>query len=79
MTKKLVDMVGLEKALALVDVFPHSKNPFYVQRGHPLELLLRDYMAFIPMLDYAAKQPERDQRAAKRAEAADEFFESLGL
>jgi hypothetical protein len=79
MTKKLVDMVGVEKAMGIAEIYPHSKNPFYIQRGHPLELLLRDYMAFIPMLDYAAKAPERDQRAAKREEAADEFFESLGL
>jgi hypothetical protein len=79
MTKKLVEMVGVEKAMGIAEIYPHSKNPFYIQRGHPLELLLRDYMAFIPMLDYAAKAPERDHRAAKRAEAADEFFESLGL
>jgi hypothetical protein len=79
MTKKLVEMVGEEKAVGIAEIYPHSKNPFYIQRGHPLELLVRDYMAFIPMLDYETKAPEREEKDLERSKREREFFKSMGF
>lgn len=79
MSKKLVEMVGYDKAVRMVEIFPYVKNSFYSQRGHPLECLLKDYMAILPMLDFEAKAPEREEKKLERSKTEDEFFKSLGI
>lgn len=53
--KKLVDLVGIEKAIELAAYYPSRRKGYYVERGHPFELLVSDHMALLRELGAGLK------------------------
>jgi hypothetical protein len=79
LAKKLVGLVGAESAMKMAGIYPYIKNKFYAQKGYPFELMVSDHMAIIPLLDFEAKAPEREEKKLERSKTEDDFFKSMGF
>jgi hypothetical protein len=75
----LARVVGAENATKMAGIYPYIKNKFYAQKGYPFELMVSDHMAIIPLLDFEAKAPEREEKDLERSKREGEFFESMGF
>jgi hypothetical protein len=79
---KLVDMVGAEQAPQLAAFYVQSEEPFYVQKVHPVNLLLGDAQKLRTQMTTGLRLPQSvTQRAPGRPShhhGLDHFNEESG-
>lgn len=77
--KDLAELVGVETAPYLVRFYVEQNDSFFVQAGHPLALLVRDYTRFLTRLqtgnNLSYKKVQLYEKAANSADASMKYLE----